>query len=692
MSRFSAASLLRSGVLACVFLATQNPAGAEPPPAKPVFSLEDLARTRNVNEVSLSPDGAWIAFTLAVPRAPGVDSPGPTFSELHLIPFSGSPDRGFVTGQVSLGHPRWSPDGKFIAFLAKRGDDTAQALWAIPLEGGEAFRLAGTKTDIQNFDWRPDGKGLAFVAAEPLPEEQEKLKKKGFNQEIFEEDWRPRRIYLVDLPDGPGGKAGLPRPLGGFDGQPWSVLYSPQGKSLLVDLSPRPLVDDQYMARRLTVLDAATGAVKARIDNTGKLGAFKWSRDGSQVVFVSAADIHDTREGRLMAASATGGAGRDLLPDLQGHVEDFSLDPQGTVTFLAAVGTGSWIGRLPLAGPARPIYDYQGANPVFFSLAADLSGKRFALTGETPAAAREVFALQPASLPRRLTESNPWFAERTFGRQQVVTWTARDGVTVEGILIHPLGREPLQPVPLIVVAHGGPEGHYKNGWLTRYSEPGQAAAGKGYAVFYPNYRGSTGRGAEFIKAGQGEAGRLEFTDVLDGIDTLIKDQVADPDRVGITGGSYGGYFTALAATRHSDRFAAGVMFVGVSDNLMKHWTTDIPREDELVHWLVSPLDNPRPFLDSSPIHFVKQARTPLLIVGGKDDTRIDPSQSKALYRALKRKGDVPVRWVLYPGEGHGNRNSASRYDLSLRLMQWFDHFLKEGKKGLPPAAVDYQFN
>ncbi len=245
-------------------------------------------------------------------------------------------------------------------------------------------------------------------------------------------------------------------------------------------------------------------------------------------------------------------------------------------------------------------------------------------------------------------------------------------------------------MPTIVVVHGGPESHYRNGWLTSYSMPGQMAAGRGYAVLYPNYRGSTGRGVAFAKADQGDGMGAEFEDVLAGIDYLVERGLTDADRVGITGSSYGGYATAWGSTRHSQRFAAGVMFVGISDQLSKTGTSDIPKEMELVHWLSNPYENPDLFLERSPVMHVSGAQTPLLILHGKEDPRVNPGQSRELYRALKMMTDVPVRLVLYPGEGHGNRRAAARYDYSLRMLRWFDWYLKEGGAELPPWQIDYE--
>jgi len=276
-----------------------------------------------------------------------------------------------------------------------------------------------------------------------------------------------------------------------------------------------------------------------------------------------------------------------------------------------------------------------------------------------------------------------------FARQEVVRHKAKDGLDLEGILVRPLDEEAGKRYPLILTVHGGPEAHIRNGWVTRYSYAGQVAAARGFAVFYPNYRGSTGRGVAFSKMGQADAAGKEFSDLIDAVDHLVAIGLVDKDRVGITGGSYGGYASAWGATYYSHRFAASVMFVGISSNISKVGTTDIPLEMYLVHhrkWL---WDDWKYFLERSPIYHVQKGRTPILILHGKDDPRVHPSQSLELYRHLKTLGKAPVRLVFYPGEGHGNRKSAARYDYSLRLLRWMDHYLKGPGGDLPPHEIDY---
>jgi dipeptidyl aminopeptidase/acylaminoacyl peptidase len=225
--------------------------------------------------------------------------------------------------------------------------------------------------------------------------------------------------------------------------------------------------------------------------------------------------------------------------------------------------------------------------------------------------------------------------------------------------------------------------------VTSYANPGQVAAARGFAVFYPNYRGSTARGIAFSKLGQADAAGKEFDDLVDAVDHLVAAGVVDKDKVGITGGSYGGYASAWGATYYSDRFAASVMFVGLSDLVSKTGTTDIPQEMYLVHHLQHPWDSWDYFRERSPITHVQKARTPLLILHGKDDPRVHPSQSMELYRQIKVLGKTPVRLVFYPGEGHGNRRACSRLDYNIRMLQWMEHYLKGAGGSPPPHDVDY---
>jgi dipeptidyl aminopeptidase/acylaminoacyl peptidase len=260
---------------------------------------------------------------------------------------------------------------------------------------------------------------------------------------------------------------------------------------------------------------------------------------------------------------------------------------------------------------------------------------------------------------------------------------------IEGVLVRPLDEKPGQRYPLILTVHGGPEAHDRNGWVTSYSNAGQVAAGRGFAVFHPNYRGSTGRGVAFSKLGQGDPAGKEFDDLVDAVDHLVSIGLVDRAKVGITGGSYGGYASAWGATYYTERFAAAVVFVGISDNISRVGTTDIPNEEYYVHALKRPWENWQFQLERSPVYHAAKSRTATLILGGMDDPRVSPTQSMELYRHLKLHGNVPVRLVRYPGEQHGNARAASRLDYSLRLLQWMEHYLMGPGGAPPPRDLEY---
>jgi dipeptidyl aminopeptidase/acylaminoacyl peptidase len=443
------------------------------------------------------------------------------------------------------------------------------------------------------------------------------------------------------------------------------------------------------MLKRVYVVDVDTGQIVERVKNPGKLGSVCWSPDGKHLAMISGVDIHDPREGRLMVASIPGdGTVRDLMPGYQAHVSSFAWKDETTLVWLAGEGTGTTAGEVDLHGHSKVLIE--PGDTILSDMTLSENGKTVAFVGNSPCHADEVFvSTGKEQAARKLTDNNPWLTEMRFAEQEVVPWTARDGLELEGILIYPLNYEKGRRYPLILCVHGGPEAHVSHGWITSYSRPGQVAAARGFAVFYPNYRGSTGRGVGFSKLGQADAAGKEFDDLVDAVDHLVGLGLVDKDRVGITGGSYGGYASAWGTTYYSDRYAASVMFVGISDNVSKVGTTDIPEEMYLVHHRKRLWEDWDYFIGRSPIRYVQRNRTPTLILHGKEDPRVHPSQSLELHRHLKTLNQAPVRLVLYPGEGHGNRRAAARFDYSVRLLRWMEHYL-QGPGGEPPDfAIDY---
>ena len=604
--------------------------GSLPVLGQETLSPGDVARLRGVASAVIAPGGEAVAFVRIVPRVPLTDENGAARAHLHLVTADGR-ERSFVTGDASMSSIAWTPDGSGISFLTRRATDDHRSLYVIPRDGGEARKVVGHESSIRGYAWSPDGRRVAFLAPVPTTDAERELERKGFNQIVYEESARPVRVWVADVPS--DGVATHARMMD-LPGSASRLRWSPTSARLALLLAPTSLIDDEYCSRR--------------------------RRSSTMSTWV-------------------GSSGWD-----EGHVTAIAWRDPDTVMFLAEEGVGSFLGQV---GRDGAVFDKRLVpdDGVMSRLTLSRDGARAAVLGDSPRHPSEVFVVDPGSWQlRRLTDSNPWLSEKALARQEVIRFKARDGLDLEGLLIHPLHEEPGRRYPLIVVVHGGPEAHYPNGWLTSYTMPGQMAAARGFAVFYPNYRGSTGRGVEFSRLSQGDPAGKEFDDLVDGVDHLIEVGLVAGDRVGITGGSYGGYASAWGATYYSDRFAASVMFVGISDNTSKLGTSDIPNELYLVHHRKWVWEDWEHFLQRSPIYHVDKAGTPLLILHGTEDTRVNPGQSLELYRHFKLRSDTPVRLVLYPGEGHGNRRAASRFDYSLRLMRWMDHYL-QGPGGPPPS-------
>ena len=322
---------------------------------------------------------------------------------------------------------------------------------------------------------------------------------------MFEESALFVRVFVADLRSGTVDASGasfstrkLP-----LSGSASTIAWSPAGNRLAVALAPTPLVDDDLMMRRVHIVDVESGRVIANLNNPGKLGQVTWSPDGKLVAMISGQDINDPAAGRLLVASADGGPLKDVLPNYMGHVSAVAFRDAKTIAFIGDEGVETVFGEVQADGSGRKTVLPAGER-VLASFDLSKDGRSVAFAADTPAYPAEAFLMKAGdAAPKRLTTSNGWLATARMAKQEVVKFKARDGLDLEGILIRPLNEQPGTRYPLILTVHGGPEAHDRNGWRTRYSDPGQVAAASGYAVFYPNYRGSTGRGVAFSKLGPG---------------------------------------------------------------------------------------------------------------------------------------------------------------------------------------------
>ncbi len=652
-----------------------------PGTAQELWTPQDVARLQAVVEAAIAPDGGRVAYVRSSPRDLASEADGPAWRQL-LVADKDGVSRAYTPRESSVRRIKWTPDGREICFLSQRDGDNAVSLYSIPVDGGAARKILSRPSDIDAYEWSPDGNNVAFLEEQALSTPVREARAKGFRQTVYEESDLPVQLWIgARAEDGSIGGARRVQANGSVS----EVRWSPDGDRLAIAVSPSRRSDDLYL-RRGVVFVTPAGERRGDWRPPGKLGDFRWSPDGAHLFAIAAQDRNDPAPGRLLRIARDTSAAEDLLPGYEGHVRAARWLAADRIGYLADRGVESVMGEVGLKGNGG----IEGRLLVIGLSFSVANNGEIALIAHAPQHSAEVFrAGGVRELPRRVTDSNPWIARKAFARQERISYKASDGLALEGILIHPLTEVRGEPAPLIVSAHGGPEAHEPNGWLTSVTRPGQVAAARGFAVVYPNYRGSTGRGVEFSKLDHGDPAGKEFDDLVDAVDHLIERGVAHPDRVGITGASYGGYAAAWAATKMSGRFAAAVVFAGISDAVSKALTTDIPEELFETHQRLRVWDDWGFFRERSPIAHARGARTPLLILHGEQDRRVPVSQAQELYRTLKSTGRAPVRLVSYPGEGHGLRRAAARYDYHLRMMEWMEHYLKGRGGDPPPHEVDY---
>ena len=652
--------------------------------AQSAITVEDIPKVKSVIQTSISPDGESVAFTRSLPRKLYVDENGSNYSELYVVDDEGV-ERPFITGSVNIKSLQWSNDSKTIYFLAKLKDDKFTSLYQIPVDGGQAQAVMSLNgTSISSYQLSPDNKQLALLAMPAADKSDKELKKLGFKAEVYELGLKNKQLFVVDLAkeDKPLSPTAI-----NIDSYVSDVNWSADSEKLLVKTQPTALIDDRYTKSMWHLYDIANEKVTLSFKTQGKLGDAELSHDGKYVAILGAEDKHDPATGRLFIADTETAKITEWLPNFMGHVVDFEWSrKRNTLNFIANVGTQSFVASIK-AGSNKYKKLVDEGQFIATRLSVSDSDKTLALRGNSAKHPNEVFIVR-SKKAKRLTDSNSWLNDKRFAKQETIKLNARDGVELDGVLVYPLDYKKGTRYPLIMSVHGGPESHDKDGWITNYSRPGQMGAARGYAVFYPNYRGSTGKGVDYSKLGQNDYAGKEFDDLVDFKNHLVDMGLVDSKRVGITGGSYGGYASAWGATKLTEHFAASVMFVGVTNQLSKFGTTDISNEMYLVHARSYPWDKWQWYLERSPIYWAGQSETPLLIMHGKDDPRVHPAQSMELYRYMKVQGK-DVRLVYYPGEGHGNRKVAAQYDYSLRLMRWMDNYLIEGKKDMPDYEIDH---
>jgi len=626
---------------------------------------EIVESLRMVRSVSISPDGSLVAYVIHIPRSLD-EKPGGAYSELWVASFEGGETRPYVTGKGNVRSPSWSPDGELLAFVTDRGKGAQ--VYVMRIDGGEAKPVTNSPTSVGSYRWSPDGRSIAYTATDPLTDEEKKAREAGKDQRVVDQDNRHQRIHIVDLQSGEDRVVTPPD---------YTVCYfnwSPGGRQFVIAAITSPNLDHWSMLKEFFVVDITTGSRRKLCDTEGKLGLPLWSPSGDKIAWDGAVDIHDSLCGNLFVVSAEGGEPLDLTPEYEGTVYSHTWLDNGTIAFVALERQDTYL-YLQSASGGKP-KKVTGGEHIFYSVSFSADGSCYAVSASTPTHPNELFVAETTdgSL-RRITDSNPVLHDLQLGNQEVIRWTASDGLDLEGILIKPVGFQEGTRYPLVVQVHGGPEGADTDGWNAITDEWGQLLAARGFVVFMGNFRGSGGRGARFGKGDHFDLGGREFHDLLDGIDHLVEIGLVDPERVGMGGASYGGYFSALAATKYSQHFNAVVVHSGITNWHSLIGTSDTALEPVLVHWELKWYEHPARVWAGSPMAYISNARIPTLIAHGEEDRRVPISQSWELYTGLRFVG-VPVEFVIYPRGGHVPVEIPHRLDFAHRSIGWFERYVK----------------
>jgi dipeptidyl aminopeptidase/acylaminoacyl peptidase len=635
-----------------------------------VITADDLFNMRAVAETAVSPDGKAVAYTVIIPRRLNED-PGNDYRHLFIKELPNGEERELLGGQNNIVSISWSTDGKQIYFRSRMKDDRVVQVYRVNRTGGSPQRVTNSASSVTVYELNPRGGNLAYTATEEHPSQKRNMVSRGFDAEVYEEEDLHLNLYIQDLNAKEGKRVTT-------DFTIFEFKWSPNGDRIAGAIADRNLVDHSYMFKRIFIVDPRTGGRQKIVENPGKLSDLSWSPDGAHIAFVGGVDINDPVSGSLFVVDVNNPQDfkqlRNYTEGFIGSVEKVEWLDNITMVYISEEGVDMTLSSIGINDKERKLL-IEGGRVVFRSMSKN--GDIISFAGNTPTHTAELFTLNLRDNQlQKLTNLSNWLQGYRLAKQEKITYKARDGLEIEAVLVYPIDFKEGERYPLINYIHGGPEAAVQNGWTTSYGMWGQIAAAKGFFVMMPNYRASSGRGVEFSKMDFGELGAEEFDDVLDGINNLVERGWVDRKRVGIGGGSYGGFFAAWGATRHTEHFVASVMFVGISNQISKRFTTDIPYEMYHVHWGVWPHENWELHLERSPVRYAHESRTPTLILHGKEDPRVHPSQSLELYRALKTHGKAPVRLIWYPGQGHGNAKNTSKYDYAVRTMDWFEYYLK----------------
>ncbi len=632
-----------------------------------VPTVDDLLNVKTAGGAQISPDGKYVAYTVNE-----TDWKQDAFvSQLWLANVATGKTLQLTRGEKSSGNPQWSPDGSWLAFTSNRIGDKNQ-IFVISPDGGEAMQLTKAENSVGGYSWSLDGKTIAFTSSDTdqkaAKERQDHLG--GF--EVVRKEYSYNHLWTLDVAEalkaplaGTQRTKGKDFTVGGFNWSPdgTKIAFSATINSDLINGG----TSDVYL------LTLADNSVKKLVAQQGPDNNPNFSPDGKWIVFSSAMGnpkfFHSNS--RLALVSAEGGAPRSITDGFDEQPQFVEWNADG-IYFGGLQKTATHLFRLdPATGKFTRVT--QPENFMLGGASLTKDGKQIAFTAPSPTSLSEVYVSSVSSFaPRKLTSMTDQLKDFTLASREVVSWKSQDGATIEGVLIKPADFDPNKKYPLLCVIHGGPTGIDRPTLLDRAYYPSDIWAAKGALVLKVNYRGSAGYGEKFRQLNVRNLGVGDAWDVISGVDYLVSKGWVDGNRVGCMGWSQGGYISAFLTTS-SDRFKAISVGAGISNWATYYYNTDIT--PFTVQYLGNdPAEDPAIYVKTSPMSYIKQAKTPTLIQHGEFDKRVPIPNAYELRQGLEDRG-VPVEMIVYKGYGHGITKPKSMRAVMQHNLGWFNHYI-----------------
>jgi dipeptidyl aminopeptidase/acylaminoacyl peptidase len=662
--------MIKRSILVFVFvllLAVANASADNPAPRVP--GIDDLLTLKAVGAAVISPDGKWVAYTVSY----GDFKQDAFVTQLWIAQTSTGRTVQLTRSDKSSTNPKWSPDGRWLAFTSNRVDDKNQ-IFVIQPEGGESLQLTKSETPISNFAWSEDGKQIAYAATEPVPPISKERKEYLGDYEVVRKEYNYAHLWTINVAEALNGPTVGKQRTKSKDFSVDSFAWSPDGRHLAFSATINPDLI-QGITSDIYLLNLNDDTVKKLVDQPGPDSNPRYSPDGTQIVFTSAMGNKTffASNSRLAVVPVSGGVPRSISDGFDENPNIVEWERDG-IYFSGLQKTASHLFRVdPVSGKITRVSGPDNLMAGSFSFTRE--GQRMAFVASSPATLNEVFTADLNNFsPHLLTNLTEQSKSFTLGTREVISWKSIDGTIIEGVLIKPANFVPNRKYPLLCVIHGGPTGVDRPTLLTPDSRyyPSDIWAARGALVLKVNYRGSAGYGEAFRKLNVRNLGVGDAWDVISGVDYLIGKGWVDKDKVGCMGWSQGGYISAFL-TASSDRFVAISVGAGISNWSTYYYNTDIT--PFTINYLGNdPATDPEIYQKTSPMTYIKKARTPTLIQHGELDRRVPIANGYELRQGLEDRG-VPVEMIVYKGFGHPITKPRAMRAVMQHNLAWFNHYI-----------------